>query len=105
MALLDVWHLKIFLTLLGGFRVQHVYGKHNQVEKVFSSRSNQNDTSNLEWKKHIIVVSVITKEDFVSNRFGKQVFLLLEVKTCDSIYTKMESQPTQKTAYAHWGKR
>ena len=38
-------------------------------------------------------------------KFGKQVFLLLEVKTCDSIYTKMESQPTQKTEYAHWGKQ
>ena len=29
-------------------------------------------------------------------KFGKQVFLLVEVKTCDSIYTKMERQPSQK---------
>ena len=36
---------------------------------------------------------------------GKQIFLLLQVKTCDSIYTKMESQPSQKTEYAHWGKQ
>ena len=29
-------------------------------------------------------------------KFGKQIFLLVEVKTCDSIYTKMERQPSQK---------
>ena len=33
MTLLEVWHLKLFLTLLGGFRVQHVYRDHNQVFK------------------------------------------------------------------------
>ena len=38
-------------------------------------------------------------------KFGKQLFLLLEVKTCDSIYTKMESQPSQKTEYAHLRKQ
>ena len=38
-------------------------------------------------------------------KFEKQIFLLVEVKTCDSIYTKMESQPSQKTEYAHWGKQ
>ena len=38
-------------------------------------------------------------------KFGKQIFLLVEVETCDSIYTKMESQPSQKTEYVHWGER
>ena len=34
MMLLEVCHLKIFLTLLGSFRVQHVYGNHNQVGRI-----------------------------------------------------------------------
>ena len=38
-------------------------------------------------------------------KFGKQIFFLIEVKTYDSIYTEMESQPSQKTDYAHWGKQ
>ena len=38
-------------------------------------------------------------------KFGKQTFFLGEVKTCDSIYTKMESQPSKKIEYAHWGKQ
>ena len=70
--------------------------------EVFSSKRNQNDTPDIEWKKQVKVDSLITKVDF---KFGKQIFLLLEIKTCDSIYTNMESQPSQKTEYAHWGKQ
>ena len=33
------------------------------------------------------------------------MFVLVRVKTCDSIYTKMESQPLQKTQYTYWGKQ
>ena len=66
MTLLEVWHLKIFLTLLGGFRVQHVYGNHNQVGRSVQE-ANQNGTSDLEWKKQKKVGSVITKEDLVSS--------------------------------------
>ena len=35
--------------------------------------------------------------------FGKQIFLLVEVKTCGSDYTKLESQPLQKTEYIFIG--
>ena len=38
-------------------------------------------------------------------KFGKQIFLLVEIKTRERIYTKMESQPSQKIEYAHWGKQ
>ena len=38
-------------------------------------------------------------------KFGKQIFLLVEIKTRDRIYTKMESQPSQKIEYAHWRKQ
>ena len=67
MTFLEVWHLKLFLTLLSGFRVQQVYINQNQVGEVFTQEANQNATSDLEWKKQIKVGSVITKEDFVSS--------------------------------------
>ena len=35
--------------------------------------------------------------------FGKQIFLLVEVKTCGSDYTKLESQTSQKTEYIFIG--
>ena len=38
-----------------------------KLRKSSAQEANQNDTSDLEWKKHIIVASVITKEDFVSS--------------------------------------
>ena len=63
---------------------------------------NQNGTSDLEWKKQIKVGSIITKEDFVSSL---ERFLLVEIKTRERIYTKMESQPSQKIEYAHWRKQ
>ena len=33
MTILEVWYLKVFLTSLGGFRIQFSYGNHNQVAR------------------------------------------------------------------------
>ena len=38
-------------------------------------------------------------------KFGKQIFLLVEVKTCNNIFTKIENQPPQKTEYAQQEKQ
>ena len=34
-------------------------------------------------------------------KYGKQILLLIKVKTCNSVFTKTESQPLQKTEYAY----
>ena len=66
--------------------------------------ANQNGTSDLEWKKQIKSWFCYYKRRFCI-KFQKQMFTLVKVKTCDTIYTKMERQPSQETEYANWGKQ
>ena len=63
MTLLEVWHLKI--RWFQGPAC--LWEPHSSWENSSAQETNQNATSDLEWKKQIKVDSIITKEDFVSS--------------------------------------